>query len=256
MARWKIYALLTGTSPVDKSVVTYLQEPGTPFRVANVIFVLEGAGEHIVVDTSFESVEAIRRINKRELERTPAQEPAHQLAQIGVDPLKVRKVVHTHLHYDHVGNNRLFPNARFYVQREELRFAFAPNPLLAPIYHSPLLGHTPGYLGSSLEILDGDMPIAAGVTVIHVPGHTPGSQAVLVETEAGVYCIAGDTIPLFENIEKGIPHGVHDSVSDWYRSLNRIKALADYVIPSHDMRLFEQGPIVVWPGAYAYRIER
>ncbi len=256
MRTWKIYALLTGTSPVDKSVVLYMQEPGTPFRVANVIFVLESAGEHIVVDTSFESVEVIRRVNNRQLERTPAQEPAYQLAQIGVDPQKVRKVVHTHLHYDHVGGNRLFPNARFYVQREELRFALAPNPLLAPIYHSPLLGLAPAFLGCNLHILDGDMPIADGVTVIHVPGHTPGSQAVLVETDAGRYCIAGDTVPLFENIERGIPHGVHDSVSDWYRSLNRIKALADYVIPSHDMRLFERGPIVTWPGDYAYTVER
>lgn len=256
MAKWKIYGLLTGTSPVDKSVVTYLQDPGTPFRVANVMFVLEGAGEHIVVDTSFESVEAILRINGRQLERAPAQEPARLLAQIGVDPLNVRKVVHTHLHYDHVGNNHLFPNAQCYVQREELRFAFAPHPLLAPIYHSPLLGHTPGYLHNRLEILDGDMPIAEGVTVIYVPGHTPGSQAVLVDTGEGVYCIAGDTVPLYENIERGIPHGVHDSVSDWYRSLNRIKALADYVIPSHDLRLFENGLITVWPGAYAHKVVR
>jgi N-acyl homoserine lactone hydrolase len=252
MTNWTIVALDTGSSPLDKSIVTYLTDPGVKMRVANVVFVLEGPEEKIVVDTSFESVEVIERINNRTLARTAEQELPHRFAQIELDPGEVQKVVHTHLHYDHVGNNRMFPNARFYVQRSELRFAFLPNPGLETLYHSPLLGLRPGYLEGKLEPIEGDLRIADGVTILHVAGHTPGTQAVLVETEAGVYCVAGDTIPLFENIEKGIPHGVHDSVSDWYRSVGRIKAMADYVIPSHDPRLFESGPIARWPGAYAY----
>lgn len=252
VAEWTITALDTGSSPLDKSVVTYMLDPGVPFRVANVIFVLQRAGEAIVVDTSFASVEAIQRINGRTLARSPEQEPANRFAQIGLDPAQVRKLVHTHLHYDHVGNDHLFPNAVCYIQRSELRFAFLPNPGQEWIYHSPLLGLTPGYLGSKIEPIEGDLRIAEGVTILHVPGHTPGSQALLVETSAGVYCLAGDTIPLFENAEKAVPHGVHDSVSDWYRSFARIKALADYIIPSHDPRLFAEGPIARWPGAYAH----
>lgn len=252
MAPWTILALDTGSSPLDKSIVTYLTDPGVKMQVANVVFVLEGPEEKIVIDTSFESVEAIQRINNRILTRTPEQELAHRFGQVGLDPSQIQKVVHTHLHYDHVGNNRMFPNARFYVQRAELRFAFLPNPGLETLYHSPLLGLKPSYLESDLEPVEGDVRIADGVTLLHVPGHTPGTQAVLVETGKGVFCVAGDTIPLFENIEMEIPHGVHDSVSDWHRSLGRIKAMADYVIPSHDPQLFETGPVVRWPGAYAY----
>jgi len=256
MTDWTITALDTGSSPLDKSIVTYLTDPGVPIRVANVIFVLQSSLETIVVDTSFESVEAIQRINDRTLSRTPEQEPLHRFQEIGLDPAEVEKVVHTHLHYDHVGRNDLFPNARFYVQRSELQYAFLPNPGVERIYHSPLLGLKPRYLDSELEPIEGDLRIADGVTILHVPGHTPGTQAVLVDTQQGVYCVAGDTIPLFENVEKGIPHGVHDSVSDWYRSLGRIRALADYILPSHDPRLFETGPITRWPGAYAHATGR
>ena len=256
MTLWTITALDTGRSPLDKSTLTYLTDPGVPFQGAVAIFVLESPREKIVVDTSFESVDAIQRINNRTMSRTPEQEPSHCFEQIGLDPEAVGKVVLTHLHFDHTGRNDLFPNARFYVQRSELQYAFLPNPGGEWIYHSPLLGLKPRYLDSDLEPIEGDLRIAEGVTILHVPGHTPGAQAVLVDTKDGVYCVAGDAIPLFENVEKGIPHGVHDSVSEWFRSLGRIKALADYVIPSHDPRLFETDPIARWPGAYAHATGR
>ena len=96
MTNWTILALDTGSSPLDKSIVTYLTDPGVKMRVANVVFVLESSKETIVVDTSFESVDTIQRINNRTLSRTPEQELPYRLAEIGLDPNEVQKVVHTH----------------------------------------------------------------------------------------------------------------------------------------------------------------
>src|SRR5439155_26031613 len=41
-----------------------------------------------------------------------------RLAALGVKPDEVTIVVNSHLHFDHAGNNRAFPNATFVVQGE------------------------------------------------------------------------------------------------------------------------------------------
>jgi glyoxylase-like metal-dependent hydrolase (beta-lactamase superfamily II) len=47
-------------------------------------------------------------------------------------------VVHTHLHFDHVGSNEAFPNARFLVHGAELPWALSPPPYGA--YYYPEFG--------------------------------------------------------------------------------------------------------------------
>ncbi|HEV2335888.1 MAG TPA: MBL fold metallo-hydrolase [Stellaceae bacterium] len=39
---------------------------------------------------------------------------------IGVDPAAVGDVIISHMHYDHAGNNDLFPNATFHLQEPGL----------------------------------------------------------------------------------------------------------------------------------------
>ena len=45
------------------------------------------------------------------------------LGRHGLEPADIGIVVNSHLHFDHCGNNRLFPQARIIVQREELAVA-------------------------------------------------------------------------------------------------------------------------------------
>ena len=53
-----------------------------------------------------------------------------RLADLGIQPEQIDRVIHTHLHGDHVGwnihddeNDRvMFPNATFYVSRTELNY--------------------------------------------------------------------------------------------------------------------------------------
>ena len=41
---------------------------------------------------------------------------------IGIDPASVQDVVISHMHYDHTGNNDLFPNATYHLQDREMAF--------------------------------------------------------------------------------------------------------------------------------------
>jgi len=241
MSLWTITMLDTGTQTNDKGFMTYLTDMGQRIEIPVTVALVEGSAK-ILVDTSFLSVERTWEIRRRKIVRSPAQELVAALASAGARPEEIAIVIHTHLHYDHAGNNRLFPNARFYVQREELRYALAPTSFDASAYFAPHLGITPDYLGTRFELLDGDTQIADGVRVITTPGHTPGHQSVLVNTSGGRYCIAGDAVMWHENLEKRIPPGIHTSMIECMASLERITREAEHVLPSHEPTLFTRQP--------------
>lgn len=236
-----ITMLDTGTQTVDKGVMTYLTDMGREIQIPVTVALIQGP-QTILVDTSFLSVERTWQIRRRKIARTPAQDLTAALASAGVRPEDVNIVIHTHLHYDHAGNNQLFPHARFFVQREELRYALAPTSFDATAYFAPSLGITPDYLGTKFELLDGDAEITSGVQVISTPGHTPGHQSVLVETANGRYCIAGDAVMQYENLERRIPPGIHTSMIECMSSLERIAREADHVLPGHEPKLFTRQP--------------
>jgi glyoxylase-like metal-dependent hydrolase (beta-lactamase superfamily II) len=221
--------------------MTDLTDMGKIVQIPVTVALIDGP-QKILVDTSFLSVERTWEIRRRKIVRTPEQELLAALAAAGARPEEIGVVIHTHLHYDHAGNNRLFPRARFLVQREELRYALAPGECDANAYFAPHLGITPDYLGTTFELLDGAAEIAAGIRVIPTPGHTPGHQSVLVETAGGRYCIAGDAVMWFENLERRVPPGYHVSTLDCMESITRIQRAADHVLPGHEPRVFERRP--------------
>jgi glyoxylase-like metal-dependent hydrolase (beta-lactamase superfamily II) len=241
MTHWTITMLDTGTQTQDKGFMTYLTDMGQRIEIPVPIALIEGP-QKILVDTSFQSVERTWEVRHRKIVRGPEQEVLAALASAGARPEEIAIVIHTHLHYDHCGNNRLLPNARFFVQREELRYALAPTSFDATAYFAPSLGITPDYLGTKFELLDGDAEIADGVRVITTPGHTPGHQSVIVDTAGGRYCIAGDAVMWYENLEKRIPPGIHTSMIECMASLERIAREADHVLPGHEPKVFARQP--------------
>lgn len=241
MALWTISMLDTGTQTQDKGVMTYLTDMGKTVQIPVTVALIDGP-QKILVDTSFLSVERTWEIRRRRIVRAPEQEMLAALAAAGARPEEIAIVIHTHLHYDHAGNNRLFPSARFLVQRDELRYALAPGECDANAYFAPSLGITPDYLGTPFELLDGEADVAPGIRVIPTPGHTPGHQSVVVDTAGGRYCIAGDAVMWYENLERRIPPGYHVSTLACMESIARIQRAADHVLPAHEPKLFARRP--------------
>jgi N-acyl homoserine lactone hydrolase len=242
---WKIWALRAGRSKMDRSFATYLVGMGDEIIIPHVIFVLQGSSI-IVVDTSFDSPEAVASAYPQEIWRTNDEEPARLLAAIGVKPDEVDCVVCTHLHYDHCGSNRLFPQAPVYVQRPELEYALNPvSILMQREFFSPSGGFRPPYEQKQLRLVEGDHEIADGVEILSLPGHTPGSQGVVVRTSNGPISIAGDLVMVRENFEENIPVGLHTDVDACYQSLAKLRARTDQVLPTHDLRLFDGKELIV-----------
>ena len=100
--------------------------------------------------------------------------------------------MNTHLHFDHCGGNRLFPGLPIYVQRLEREAARVPG------YTIP---EWVEFEGARYVELDGAAEIVPGVRVVRTPGHTPGHQSVLVETEDGLVVVAGDVAYRWEDFD-------------------------------------------------------
>ncbi|WP_366924927.1 MBL fold metallo-hydrolase [Metallumcola ferriviriculae] len=52
--------------------------------------------------------------------------PEQMLARVGIKPKEITHVVLSHLHFDHAGGIRFFPQARILVQKAEYRYAYYP----------------------------------------------------------------------------------------------------------------------------------
>jgi N-acyl homoserine lactone hydrolase len=81
---------------------------------------LESEQDLILVDVGFEASDSGLMMQKK-FRVDPYITPAAALASIGRTPQDVTHVIITHAHYDHMGALSSFPNAHFYLQRNELK---------------------------------------------------------------------------------------------------------------------------------------
>jgi N-acyl homoserine lactone hydrolase len=220
---------------------------GEKLRTPSVVFALSDGEQTVILDTGIADPEWAMAAHGTAIERSPEQEPGRALADAGVDAEAVQTVVLSHLHWDHAANNTLFPNARFIVQRTELEYAVAPLPCHAPNYEAPTTGMTPRWLdvAARFEIIDGDKHLADGLELLFLPGHSPGLQGLVADTEAGRIGVASDCVSRFENWQgrprrEWLPSGLFVDLEVYYRSLARLEDATDYVLPSHDLAVFDQ----------------
>jgi len=101
----------------------------------------------------------------------------------GVSVRDIRAVANCHLHFDHSGNNFRFPRVPILAQKVEREAVATPN------YTLP--GPVAEFDGARFELLDGEAEIVPGVRIVPTPGHVPGHQSFVVETEEGRIVIAG-----------------------------------------------------------------
>lgn len=102
-------------------------------------------------------------------------------------------VVNTHLHFDHCGGNHLFAGKPIYVQRQELDDARNQDDYTIPEWvDAPGTHYVP---------VDGDFELLPGLRLLSAPGHTRGSQIVVIDGDQGPTIIAGDTAVWFEELD-------------------------------------------------------
>lgn len=236
MTQYVIHPLVVGINETDQGIMTYQRGYGTRIHLPIYVFYLSGGPRPILVDTGLE--EFLVPPGIKEKYGFEVMEFEEALASVGIKAEDVGLVIQTHLHNDHCENTYKCTNARVVVQKREYEFALNPHPL-DHRYFPDLLD------GLNLEIIDGDQTIEDGLSVIWTPGHTPGGQSVVVDTAAGKAVITG-----FCCNEKNFPAsgpvvcpGVHLDAIQALESAQRVKDLADIILPCHDLSLGARGRI-------------
>ncbi len=139
---------------------------------------------------------------------------------LGIDDIKA--IINTHLHYDHIGCNKFFRCSK-YAHRIEI-------------------DRRRGELDHSYKSCE-DFRLEVGeesnieVTIIETFGHCYGHISVLCrdKTSNKIVAFAGDAIPRKNNFLQDIPPRIHVDRKSAVESMNKIKRIADVIIPGHDL---------------------
>ena len=114
-------------------------------------------------------------------------------SQPDFDVAGIDVVVNTHLHFDHCGGNHLFTGVPTYVQRHELDDARTQEDYtIREWVDAPGVQYIP---------VDGTLELLPGLRLVATPGHTRGSQVVVVETDGRPIVIAGDTAVFLDELD-------------------------------------------------------
>lgn len=244
---YEIYALKYGgpfTRPA--SMVNWFQDIDKNVQINYYIFAIRGGGETIVVDCGVDPQLA------KERNLAGYVSPAEVLKRIDIEAQKVKYLVATHIHFDHISGIRLFPRATIFVQEKEFNF-WIKNPIAkrAPFMQvtDPAANQYLGKLGGKkrLQLVRGDKKILPGIELLLVPGHTVGLQAVAVNTTKGTAIVGSDIAHTFSSYRTDIPSAIITDMITWMKSYDKIRAKAsspDLLFPGHDLALLENYPKV------------
>ena len=153
-------------------------------RMPVFVHVIDHPEGRVLVDTGLTELHpAVADMDPR---LQPLSEQDFDLAGIDI-------VVNTHLHFDHCGGNHLFAGKPIYVQRRELDDAQnEENYTIREWVDAPGVRYT---------AVDGELELLPGVRLLPAPGHTPGTQVVVVETGGRPIVVAGDAAVWFGELD-------------------------------------------------------
>jgi glyoxylase-like metal-dependent hydrolase (beta-lactamase superfamily II) len=226
--------------------LTYNSGFGVELQCPVLAYLIRGEGVSVLVDTGCSEPEWSARYHHTVVQ-TEDMLILNALAKLGESPESITFLVNTHLHWDHVYNNHRFPGKKIYVQKREIEYALDPYPLNYFSYETAKVGLRSPWIDSipQFDYAYGDREILPGMRLVALPGHSPGLQGVLVDTEKGKHLIASDCVPSYE-VWQGGKHqkhflgAVHTSVSEYYDSLAKIEAIDPVcILPGHDLRVLD-----------------
>jgi glyoxylase-like metal-dependent hydrolase (beta-lactamase superfamily II) len=192
---------------------------------------LRGEAGTVLVDTGNGDKESDAFMARFQLEGRGVL--TRNLAREGVRPEDIDRVVLTHLHFDHAGGATAldaqgrpvpaFPRARYVVQQRDLDNARSAH-LRERASYLPA-NWEPLEAAGVLDTIRGPQEILPGLSLLPMPGHTPGLQAVLVHGGRKLI-YPTDTFPTSHHIQPAWVCGYDLDVTTCVRE--RIKLLDQF----------------------------
>jgi len=232
---YEVYALKYGERDTTACQFFYREASHAPITLHYFVWLILGGPHPILVDTGFLSEDARERAIRNYVS------PAAMVERAGVKPSDVPMALITHLHYDHWAGHSLFPNAEFWIQRDEVAFwtgpfgryeAFRGSANVNALARLVTLNYA-----SRVKIVEGEREVLPGIRVHRVGGHTAGLQIVTVQTARGPVVLTSDASHFYRNIEKRQPVQIITSLPEMLTAFETIDELAGaerLVVAGHD----------------------
>jgi 4-pyridoxolactonase len=212
-----------GSMLIDHSQLYWNHNPGVSIRHPVFSVLIEHPQGKVLIDTGFDLAHVSSVL--------PFVEPLHDIGGPLVDGMQaagtkldeVDYLLHTHLHFDHVGSDTQLSRATVFVHREELRQARVPEPFEALSYSDQRF-FAPGM---PVELIDGDTEVLPGIEMLETPGHSAGHCSVMLTgTRGRRLLVCGDAAYTRGNFERTIISGFHLDPVASVRSIRRLQGLA------------------------------
>jgi glyoxylase-like metal-dependent hydrolase (beta-lactamase superfamily II) len=182
-------------------------------------------------DLASQMVNFVYLIGDRLSRETLVIDPAYAVSELldiaKRDDMKIIGALATHYHADHVGGSMMGMN----IEGAARLLQLTDIPIHIQTDEAPWIQRTTGIALDSLKLHTSGDKVAVGeieVTLLHTPGHTPGSQCFLVNN----MLVAGDTLFLEGCGRTDLPGSNPEQM---YESLQLLGKLDDDVIvyPGH-----------------------
>jgi glyoxylase-like metal-dependent hydrolase (beta-lactamase superfamily II) len=251
-------ALPQPTTQYDVYALQYAILPGFPVAalvegadrarkmdIAMLVWLVRGNGRNILVDSGFYRDKFFPQWHPAEFVK-----PSETLSRIGLQPGDITDIIITHMHWDHADGIDLFPNARVWIQKEELEYyageGWQSKRTHGGIDPDDVLTAVRLNTQGRLTLVDGDArEIMPGITCYTGGKHTYASQYVGVNTARGIVILASDNMYLYENLEKHTPIAATLDRESNLRAQDRMKRLAAsprLIVPGHDPAVMKNFP--------------
>ena len=160
-------------------------DPQVRYRGSLQNYLIDTGDEVILVDTGLPAGTPEEAPDEKSLAFTGKDISSYMdaFAALGYKPEQVTKILLTHKHADHSGELRSFPNAKIYVNADEMSADELQDlPNLVPVQFTD---------GAYYNFPD-SQKIGEGIWLIKAKGHTNGNSIVIVELDGLFYMLHGD----------------------------------------------------------------
>jgi N-acyl homoserine lactone hydrolase len=142
----------------------------------------------------------------------------------GYKPTDVKYVVVSHLHLDHAGGMKLFPDAEFLVMKGELPYAYWPD---RKARNGFILNDLLPTRGFNWRELNGDTDLFddGSLMMLKTAGHTPGECSLKVRLKDFSIVLTGDTVHIRPQLRTLAAMDSDYDVADASASIKRLRDL-------------------------------
>jgi len=252
---YRIYPLRNGVCQIAGNHAFHGGNNAETYDYALYLWLILGGDKPMLVDAGLSDVAEMNRgaahVLRQPITQAPHETSRAQLRKFGLTPADIGHLFITHLHFDHVDDLLLYTNATVYVGKKEWEGATKSAPTWG---HGRILHEFSNNPQCKPRlVLVEDQEVLPGIESFWIGGHTPGSTAYRVKTAHGWAVLTGDTVSLLANLERNVPIGVFANLEQCSAAMQKIRAKADVVLPSHDPSTFDRWPAVP-KGALKYTI--